>query len=182
MNANYGKSKRFRGERGYTFLELLIVIVIISILIAVALDRYSKLLVDVERTSMQHDLGVMRSAVGMQVAEHFLAGNMAGLQQLVDSNPMDLLAEKPKNYLGPISHREPDEIEKGNWYYDTDNNTLIYLVINQRFFETELKPARARFKIYPVYSEKKVGAETKTYLSGLSLRSMEAYRWQKILD
>ena len=182
MSANFGRLQRFSGNKGYTFLELLIVIAIISILIAVALDRYSKLLVDVERTSMEHDLGVMRSAMGMQVAEHFLAGNMGGLKELVNSNPMDLLAEKPKNYLGLVSHKEAVEIEAGNWYYDTDINALVYLVINDRYFETELKPKRARFKIYPVYSDKKLGTVSKTYQSGLSLRSMEPYRWLKSTD
>ncbi len=182
MKANDGGGKLVSSSRGYTFLELLIVIVIISILIAVALNRYTRLLVDVERTSMQHDLGVMRSAVGLQVAEHFLTGNMEGLQLLVNSNPMDLLAEKPKNYLGVISHREPGEIETGSWYFDSDINALVYLVINQRYFESELKPARARFKIYPAYSEKKQGTGKKTYLSGLALKPIEPYRWQKSSD
>jgi prepilin-type N-terminal cleavage/methylation domain-containing protein len=182
VNAHFGPLKRLSGNRGYTFLELVIVIAIISILIAVALDRYSKLLVDVERTSMEYDLGVMRSAIGMQVAEHFLAGNMDGLKLLANSNPMDLLAETPKNYLGPVSHREAAELEAGSWYYDTDSNALIYLVINEHYFVSELKPARARFKIYPVYSEKKQGSVSKTYRSGLTLRAMEPYRWLKSSD
>lgn len=182
MGANHGKIKQNSGDRGYTFLELLIVIVVISILIAVALSHYRKLLVDVERTSMQHDLGVMRSAVSMQVAAHFLAGDMAGLKKLINSNPMDLLAEKPKNYLTDVNHWEPNKIEAGSWYFDSDSNALIYLVINQRYFVSELKPARARFKIYPVYSEKQQGAGTINYLSGLSLRPMEPYSWQKSYD
>lgn len=182
MDAHYGKIKQVSGNKGYTFLELLIVIIIISILIAVALNRYSKLLVDVERTSMQHDLGVMRSAIGMQVAEHFLAGDMDGLASLVNSNPMDLLAEVPRNYIGNISRQEPEELEEGSWYFDTDLHALIYLVINDRYFESELKPARARFKIYPVYSEKKQDKAIKTFQSGLSLRPIEPYRWLKSLD
>ena len=182
MSANFGGLKRLAGNKGYTFLELLIVIAIISILIAVALDRYSKLLVDVERTSMEHDLGVMRSAIGLQMAEHFLTDNMDGLKLLVNSNPMDLLAEQPKNYVGAVSHRDTAEIEDGNWYYDSDINALIYLVINDRYFISEIKPAQARFKIYPVYSEKKQGRKIKTYQSGLSLRSIEPYRWLKSSD
>jgi general secretion pathway protein G len=179
VNAHLGQKTRLVGERGFSFLELLAVITIISILAVIALDYYRKLLVDVERTSMQHDLGVMRSAIGLQVAEHFLAGNMDGLKGLVNSNPMDLLAEKPTNYLGVISHQEPDELETGSWYYDSDINALIYLVTNQRYFKSELRPAQARFKIYPVYSEKKQGNAIRTYQSGLSLKAMEPYRWLK---
>lgn len=182
MIANSGRLKPISGNRGYTFLELVIVITIISILIAVALNRYSYLLVDVERTSMEHDLGVMRSAISMQVAAHYLDGNMDGLQLLVNSNPMDLLAETPKNYLGELSEVAAEEKEVGSWYFDADNGTLIYSVINQRYFESESSSGWVRFKISPVYSEKVLGTVKKAYLSGLRLRSIEPYRWLKKMD
>ncbi|MEA3362039.1 MAG: type II secretion system protein [Thermodesulfobacteriota bacterium] len=164
-------------QRGFTFLELVVVITVISALAVVALNYYYKLLVDVERTSMEHDLGVMRSAISMQVAGHFVAGDMAGLEKLAGSNPMDLLSEKPNNYLGVISHYKIEDIEKGSWFYDSKEHMLIYLVRNQLYFETELaEPVRARFKIYPVYSDKSKGGQTK-YMSGLTLKEEEPYRW-----
>ena len=165
-------------QRGFTFFELVVVVTIISILAVVALNYYYKLMVDVERTSMEHDLGVMRSAISMQVAGHFAAGNMSDLIKLVDSNPMDLLAEKPNNYLGVISHYKLEDIEKGSWFYDGQSQLLIYLVRNQVYFETDLEaPARIRFKIFPVYSDRKQGKGTKKYISGLTLKALESYRW-----
>ena len=178
MNVNCGQGFSHIRQRGFTFLELVVVISIISILAVVALNYYYKLLVDVERTSMEHDLGVMRSAVSMQVAGHFAAGNMAGLKDLEDSNPMELLAEKPNNYLGVISHYRLDDIEKGSWFYDSQKNVLVYLVRNQLYFETELQdPARIYFKIFPVYSDRKQKSGIKKYISGLTLRSLQPYRW-----
>ena len=178
MITNYDQDIINSKQRGFTFFELAVVIAIISILGAVALNYYYKLLVDVERTSMEHDLGVMRSAIGLQVAGHFVAGDMAGLKKLVDSNPMDLLAEKPKNYLGVIGHYKIENIEKGSWFYDSKEQMLIYLVKNQLYFETKLSPpARARFKIYPVYSDRKTGNEKTKYISGLTLKKVEPYRW-----
>ncbi len=165
-------------QRGFTLLELAVVITIISALTVVALNYYYKLLVDVERTSMEHDLGVLRSAISMQVAGCFVAGNMAGLEKLTDSNPMDLLAEKPKNYLGVISHYKIEDIEKGSWFYDSKEQALIYLVRNKLYFETELaEPSRARFKIYPVYSDRKRGSGKAKYISGLTLKELTPYRW-----
>ncbi len=165
-------------QRGFTFFELVIVILVISILGVVALNYYYKLLVDVERTSMEHDLGVLRSAVSMQVASHFIAGDMTGLEKLTESNPMDFLAEKPNNYLGVISHYKLEEIEKGSWFYDSGSQTLIYLVRNQLYFETELKgPVRARFKISPVFSDKRRRGKTTKYISGLTIKAVEPYRW-----
>jgi general secretion pathway protein G len=157
---------------------LVVVITIISALAVVALNLYYKLLVDVERTSMEHDLGVMRSAISMQFAGYYVAGNMAGLKNLVDSNPMDLLAEKPKNYLGVIAHYQIEDIEKGSWFYDSKEQVLIYLVRNQLYFETSLAaPARAKFKIYPVYSDRAKGGGKANFISGLTLKEQEPYRW-----
>ncbi|WP_321365638.1 type II secretion system protein [uncultured Desulfuromusa sp.] len=179
MIANYGHHLKSR-QRGFTFLELVIVITIMSILGFVALNRYYKLLVDVERTSMEHDLGVMRSAVSMQVAGHYVAGNMAGLKKLAGSNPMDLLSEKPKNYLGVISHYKIEDIEKGSWFYDSKEQALIYLVRNQLYFVSDSEePVRARFKIYPVYSDRLKEDQQRKYISGLTLQALEPYRWLK---
>jgi len=175
---NRGQYVNKSGQRGFTFLELAVVITIISVLGFFALNYYYKLLVDVERTSMEHDLGVMRSAISLQVAGHYVAGNMAGLEKLAGSNPMDLLSEKPNNYLGVISHYKIEDIEKGSWFYDGKEQTLIYLVRNQLYFETELAaPARARFKIYPVYSDRAKGGEETKYISGLTLQELATYRW-----
>lgn len=164
-------------QRGFTFLELVVVITVISALAVVALNYYYKLLVDVERTSMEHDLGVMRSAISMQVAGHFVAGDMAGLEKLAGSNPMDLLSEKPNNYLGVISHYQLEDIEKGSWFFDSKAGILVYTVRNQLYFETDLgEPPRARFKIQPVSSDRAKGGGKK-YISGLTLQALEEYRW-----
>lgn len=165
-------------QRGFTFFELIVVISVISILGVVALNVYYKLLVDVERTSMEHDLGVMRSSISMQVAGYFVAGNMDGLEKLVDSNPMELLTEKPNNYLGVISHYKLEKIEKGSWFYDGESQTLTYMVRNQIYFETSLEePSRARFKVFPVYSDRTQPWGKKRYISGLTLKALEPYRW-----
>ncbi len=176
---NFDEARALKMARGFSFLELVIVIAIISVLVIFALNRYTKLLVVVERTSMEHDLGVMRSAIGMQVAAYFLAGNLAELEQLTNSNPMDLLAEKPKNYLGSFSQSQAQQLEDGSWYYDTDSQALIYLVRNRSYFTSRLSgKKRARLKIYPVYSDKQQGNEKQSYLSGLELRAMEPFAWQ----
>ena len=158
-------------------------ITIISVLGFVALNRYYKLLVDVERTSMEHDLGVMRSAISMQVADYFVSDRMAELPELIHSNPMDLLAGKPNNYLGEMVRYRIEDIEKGNWFFDSRNGILIYTVNNQLYFETQLdEPFRARFQIEPVYSSRAGEGETGRYLSGLVLQALEPYRWLRPWD
>ena len=165
-----------RKQTGFSLLELVVVIAIISLLAAVGLDRYYRLLVDVERATMEHNLGVMRSAVAMQVAAYFVAGSMAELDRLVGGNPMELLAEPPENYLGVRSQDEAVDAEPGNWFFDAQEQVLYYLVRNTVFFEANLNdPVRVGFRILPVYSQKDQGE----YISGLSLRPLNSYRWLK---
>ena len=182
MEINLSGSRRFSKQKGFTLFELIVVIAIISILAVFALGRYARLLVDVERTSMEHDLGVMRSAISMQVAAHYLAGDMQGLGLLVGSNPMELLAEKPKNYRGALSQAEAATVERGEWYFDLDSGELVYLVTNEEYFSSESQSHKVRFKIIPVYSEKITGATESEYLAGLRMKAVEPYRWLKSLQ
>jgi general secretion pathway protein G len=93
---------------------------------------------------------------------------------------MDLLAEKPSNYLGAFSSYDLDELETGNWIYDVTSHTLIYLVRNHLYFKSELgDPSRARFKIFPVYSDRITGDIKREHISGLTLKKLEPYEWLK---
>ena len=170
-------------QKGFSLFELVVVISLISILGVVALDRYYKLLVDVERTTMEYNLGVMRSAISMQFAKYFVTGDRKGIESLINSNPMQLLAERPGNYLGEKNGFQIEEIEKGNWFYDRTTNNLIYLVRNQLYFESNMEDfSGARFKIFPVYSDKQSKGKPGQYLSGLRLTSLEEYYWKNPWD
>lgn len=173
-----GRNRKLQNEGGFTFLELVIVIAVISVLAVVLLDRYYKLLVDVERTSMEHDLGVMRSAIGIQVAGHFVSGNLTGLQNLIGSNPMELLAERPNNYAGLVGAQKGEDGAKGSWVFDDKTGVLIYRVRNRLYFQSEKADSkRARFKIFPVYSDRMEKGKKVKYISGLTLRELESYTW-----
>ena len=54
---------RRRGERGFSLLELLIVIVIISVLLVVAIDRLLILRFEAERATVRTVIGALRSAL-----------------------------------------------------------------------------------------------------------------------
>lgn len=164
-------------QSGFTLLELAVVVIVVSVVGLVALHYYFKLLVDIERTTMERDLGVLRSAVGLEVAAHYVAGNMAGLERLAGRNPMDLLVELPDNYRGEIDniHRE---LKTGSWYYDKETGYLVYLVRNRLYFESERdNPLRAEFSLEPVFSQRRHGETVQLYISGLTLKGTHSYRW-----
>lgn len=172
---------RLARGRGFTLLELVIVIIIVSFLAVIAIARLLAIQVDAERVSMVTVVGTLRSAIGMAVAESIVKQDMRRIETLVGSNPMDRLAETPHNYLGAIDHPNPAGYEDGNWYFDKDSGELVYLVRNKaNFTGGAADPPRARFRIEPAYRDRNgnkrfdSGIDT---VEGLRLTPIEPYKW-----
>jgi prepilin-type N-terminal cleavage/methylation domain-containing protein len=168
---------------GFSLLELVVVIVIISVLMVLAISRLLALMVDAERVTMETVAGTIRSAIGMKVADSIVKSKLSDLPALVGSNPMALLAETPRNYLGELDGTDPAKLENGNWYFDRRDKTLVYLVRNKIFFVGgQREPPRARFKVGMVYSDRNgngVFDEGVDEVQGLRLGPMEPYSWSR---
>lgn len=169
--------------RGFSLLELIIVIVIISLLLVLAISRLLALQVDAERVAMEMVLGTLRSAIGIKVAEHIVRQDIRGLALLEDSNPMDRLAEPPANYLGAFDHPDPKALKDGSWYFDTRERVLVYLVRNKGFFSGGAPdPPRARFAVRLVYVDRngngRYDREGDT-IEGVRLAPVEPYSWTR---
>ena len=182
MRVAGGRSAGAR-DRGFSLLELVIVISIISVLLALALSRLVALQVDAERVAMETVVGVLRSAIGIKVAEHIVKQNVAGLPLLEGSNPMDRLVEVPRNYLGEQDAIDPATLENGNWYFDTRSRTLVYLVRNKGYFTGGLSnPARTRFAIRLVYTDRNGNGKFDSgvdAIEGLRLAALETFSWTR---
>ena len=181
MDREMTVGKGNRRDTGFSLLELVAVIVIISLLLVIAISRLLALQVDAERVAMQTVLGTLRSAIGMKVAETIVKDNVPGLGSLVGSNPMDRLAELPSNYLGELKDVDPAQQETGNWYFDSAAKTLVYLVRNKGHF-TGGSPgkSRARFAIQLVFADRNsngVFDRRVDSIQGLRLSALEPYRW-----
>jgi general secretion pathway protein G len=176
-----GYVKHFSG--GFSLLELVIVIVIISVLMVLAISRLLALQVDAERVTMETIAGTLRSAIGIKVAESIVNMKVADLPALEGGNPMDLLAETPHNYLGERDGVEPATLEDGNWYFDKQAKTLVYLVRHKGFFTGGLpNPSRARFALRLVYSDKNgdgVFNPGVDAIEGMRLKPVESYSWSR---
>ncbi len=170
-------------ERGFTLLELTVVVIIVSFLAVIAIARLLAILADAERVTMESVVGTLRSALGMAVAEAIVHQDLRGLEALQGSNPMQRLAEVPPNYLVALEHPEPTNLEDGNWYFDKPAGELVYLVRHKEYFSGGAgNPPRARFAVRLVYADRNGNGRYDSgvdSVEGLRLAPVEPYEWTR---
>ncbi len=143
-----------QANRGFTLLELVMVIIVIAILGLFALDRVWSLRIAAERAVIQQVTGNLRSALGMEVARYALENRVGELPRLDGSNPMLLLAQTPVGYLGEVS-ADSTEAKAGSWYFDPATKTLNYHVSYAENFASRLEqPAQLRWQIHLIYRDR----------------------------
>lgn len=167
-------------DAGFTLVELSVVLVVIAILAAVALHKLWAFQADAERTALENMVGGLRSAIGMNVASYIAKDNLRGAQVLAGSNPMDLLAEIPKNYRGALNGGPITAVDDGEWYFDRKRAELAYRVRNADVFRGGSgSPAEARFAIKPVYEDRNRNGrfDAGDAFYGVRLEATAPYRW-----
>jgi len=117
-----------RSNRGFTLLELVVVMILVGILFSVAAWRLLPLRGDAEAAHVATTIGTLRSALGLSLADHVLRGQYQALQTLDGSNPMDLMLETPERYAGIVSGRDIGRVPPGHWYFIEESGLLGYRV------------------------------------------------------
>jgi prepilin-type N-terminal cleavage/methylation domain-containing protein len=172
-----------RDERAFSLLELVIVIVIVSLLMVVAVDRLVRLRFEAERVMVESMLAGLRSALYIEFAGAAVRGRTgAAAAEAAGSNPMKLLAERPDTYAGEYAAADPDAVAPGSWYFDTKERALVYVVRFPEQFVTALpgRP-RARFRVEPDFDDLDGNGRFdpgRDAPRGLRLVAVEPYSWK----
>lgn len=116
---------RIKDQKGFTLIELVVVMVILALLAAVAVPKFLDLQKQAEVSSVRKVVGNIRSALSIRTAQALVNGEV--LADLAGTlYPMELLSTVPEPYEGkqgaPLSLTD----YKGVWWQGNGSHDLYY--------------------------------------------------------
>jgi len=167
---------------GVTLLELVIVIALIGVLTTVAARRLLVLRADAARAALSQRLGGLRAAVSLEMLTRISGGRDAELGELAGSNPMEMLVEPPRSYVGAFDAPDPSAMPPGRWYFDRSEKLLVYRVRYADRFESELAaPPRVAFRVELVFDDRNGDGRYQPGVDGTTgarIRAVAPYGWR----
>jgi len=170
---------RVKSSPGFTLLEFVVVILLLSLLGGVLLDRMLLYQEQAEKAAMEQMVAALRSALRLKIADRMLNGRQ-GQTKLVDENPMDWLIASPANYLGERFGPAPGSVPGGHWYFDLRDKTLVYVVAGRHFVANSAGRKEVRFQVRPVSNIKpqaSLDSADKQNIDSVNLALVELYQW-----
>lgn len=162
--------------RGFSLLELVIVIGLVAVLATVAIDRMLRYLELAEKAGMETTVSSLRSALALKFAATYLRGKPGDINALGAQNPFDWLAEKPGNYLGEYADPTPDEVAPGSWYYDSVRRVVVYAPLRTRYLAQPAGDTRIRFAVAVRFDPSPADGGARV-LSRLDVAPQQPYDW-----
>lgn len=167
-----------RAGSGFTLLEVVIVIAVICFMLSIVIDRLLYYMEMAEKVAMEQTVGILRSSLHLQTASLVARGRQEDLMLLAEQNPMEWLAEKPKNYDGEVDGVDSQSVVGGRWIFDKKEKKLIYVVHNGRHFRTGNNAAKqVVFRVRLLYGNNGQAAVEKRFVEGVVLEQANTYSW-----
>lgn len=173
-------TKPLSSERGFTLIELIIVITIIVVMMGLFLDRTLFYQEQAEKTAMEQVAGTIQSALTMQYGQIQTRGKPSDVAMLIYDNPINWLQQKPRNYAGEFYDPTPLSVDSGNWVFDLKTRELVYVMRNANYF----KPGKdgkkwIRFHVAIKHETSRLPSlqDAPAELTGTLFEPVEPYSW-----
>ena len=174
-------SARASPARGFTLVELIVVVVAIAILAGFALDRLLPLIGRAQRIAFLQVRQQLQSALLLEAAERITSGEAERIGELVSANPMTLLLKPPDNYAGSFEWPDRENLPRDSWYYDEHAGHLVYRVGKYTRFDGLDGPKdRVEFTTLFIYRDRDGDGAfdaVHDHFDGLRLEPVRPYRW-----
>lgn len=169
-----------RSAKGFTLLELIVVIMIVAVLIGLFLESALYYMERAEKSAMEEMAGSIQSALTMQYGQMLTRGKSSDLAALTGGNPMNWMQKKPHNYAGEYYEPSPKSVPPGNWMFDLRSRELIYVPDRTDHF----KPGRdgkywVRFHVTASYEPSPLPSlhNAGPVLTGILFEPVQPYSW-----
>lgn len=166
--------------RGFTLFELVMVILLMGVFSATLYKQVSNYQEQAELAAMRQTASAFQSGLQFRVAAYLLSRNGEDLAQLNSENPANWLSERPSNYAGAYYGEPPASVLPGDWYYDLQSRTMIYLVRLREHFDPGPDGYRIRFRAQVDYGPI-LGADGQPIgvmgVRTASFKPVHPYRW-----
>ena len=173
-----------QSSKGFTLIELVVVITIIAILTSALLTRIWFYQEQAEKAAMEQVAGALQSAMVLQYGHLLVRGKESEAISLVMENPTRWLMRVPPNYAGEFYDMTLAAIAPGNWAFDLKTRELIYVPDRSDYFvpgKDGLKWVRyrARLEYEHVPSAAVPRGENKgaEEIAGVLFEPVERYQW-----
>jgi prepilin-type N-terminal cleavage/methylation domain-containing protein len=133
-------------NQGFSLLEMAVCATVVALLIGVLLQRLLDYRERAELAAVEQLAGVLRTALVLKIGALTARGQEAQIAALAGQNPIDWLAEKPRNYAGEYFAPTAAEVGPGRWYFDRKTKTLVYLTNGENKF-LQGTSTRINFKV-----------------------------------
>ena len=110
-----------RNDRGFTLVEIVIVVVVLGILAAVAIPKFLDVRQEAEIATVEHMVTSLESAMSIYASKQFMDGN-----SVTPHNPFLDLSNVPQNYNGENNTINNNTTPVGTWTFRPNGNWIVY--------------------------------------------------------
>ena len=175
------EAKSPQRPKGFTLIELIVAIAIISTLTGVLLTRVWFYQEQAEKAAMQQVAGALQSALILQYSQLVAKDQTKEVKNLIAENPIHWLMRPPKNYAGEFNGLAIELIPPGNWGFDLKSRELIYIPFRTLNFKPDKDGKKnVRFRTRLEYGTARGGSKNKSTqeVTSVVIEPVENYQWK----